>query len=472
MLATQGIDLIKSFPTIAYLKFSEWRDAELQQEDDGWHDTLMGVGMAIHRDIGIGKQSEKKLQQKINERMASGTLGDTKELQYKINERGVGLQEAHWQDVARSLQWNMVIQDMDEDTHRGYGPTTGPGKRIQTRTSNTTGWRQYKGENGMNQKGQGGPGHGHKKVGWTEGETVEGKGIQVIGNREKKKTQQTQAAFYQAIEQLGMEVKTKMGTHVTFLFRLGEDNETKNNKALSQFNELRQAAPEISRHQFRESEFQEFVNLILPNFHWPGPLAPSQDEGGTQESEKEDEGRVGGSSQVPSEEAGSGPGGRPRETAGGAEQSRDEGGGPDRAEHHEIGKAKKRELSDQEEDRSHGTEAEKGMVVGKGQSDNKYLWAPQPPDDARMDLPQLPSPRPQETRLPGRVGPAEGRWATSIQTDGVKSSELIPPDEREEEGEKEDLDDVTHDEEHAQTQARDSGRKQKGQQPREEHENT
>ena len=90
MLVTQGIDLIKSFPPIAYLKFSEWRDAELQQEDDGWHDTLTGVVMAIHRDIGIGKQSEKQLQQKIPERMASGTLGDTKELQYKINERGVG----------------------------------------------------------------------------------------------------------------------------------------------------------------------------------------------------------------------------------------------------------------------------------------------------------------------------------------------------------------------------------------------
>ena len=148
--------------------------------------------------------------------MASGTLSDTKELQYKINERGVGLQETHWQDVARSLQWNMVIQDMDEDTHRGYGPTTGPGKRIQTRTSNTTGWRQYKGESGNDQKGAGGPGPTHKKVGWTEGETVEGKGIQVIGNRGKKQTQQTQAAFYQAIEQLGMEVKTKMGTQVTF----------------------------------------------------------------------------------------------------------------------------------------------------------------------------------------------------------------------------------------------------------------
>ena len=89
---------------------------------------------------------------------------------------------------------------MDENTHRGYGPTTGPGKRIPTRTSNTTGWRQYKGESVNDQKGPGCPGQTHKKVGWTEGESVEGKGIQVIGNRGKKQTQQTQAAFDQAIE--------------------------------------------------------------------------------------------------------------------------------------------------------------------------------------------------------------------------------------------------------------------------------
>jgi hypothetical protein len=136
------------------------------------------------------------------------------------------------------------------------------------------------------------------------------------------------------------------------------------------------------------------------------------------------------------------------------------------------GTNKKIELSDQEEDRSQETEAEGGTVGGKGQSDSKYVWAPQPPDDAGMDLPQVPTPRPQGMRLPGRGGPAQGQWATSTKTYDVKIDGLTPPDEREEEGDKEYLDEVTHDEEHAQTQARDNGRKQKGQQHREEHEST